>query len=164
MTDTDEQMARVVGLSGPDGVLAAEHWFRAEIRKAVAPLAERIEQLENKPMPSAALQPSQQWEKALLQTVGKFIAAEIDKRALGRIAQLEKILEQRRYVGVWAVGKYHEGNMVTHDGSVWHCSRDTDSKPGQSDAWTLCVKRGRDGKDGRDGAENVRRLPTMQRG
>jgi arginine/lysine/ornithine decarboxylase len=116
--------------------------------------------------------PSPEWERALMNSIGKFVAQEIDKRAMSRIEQLEKILEQRRWVGVWAVGLYHEGNLVTHDGSMWHCNRDTDSKPGTSDAWTLCVKRGRDGKDGKNGADgkdgidadNVRRLATAQRG
>ena len=103
-------------------------------------------------------------ERELLRTIGKFVASEIDRRAVSRIAQLEKILEQRRWVGVWAAGLYHEGNLVTHDGSMWHCNRGTDSKPGESDAWTLCVKRGRDGKDGRGGTDNVRRLATAQRG
>jgi hypothetical protein len=134
----------------------------------IAPLAARITQLENRAAAQNVLDsnrdfiPSQQWEKAMLQTVGKFVAAEIDKRAVARIAALEKILKQRRYVGVWAVGKYHEGNLVTHDGSMWHCNRETDSKPGQSDAWTLCVKRGRDGRDANGHATAEPRKPTAQ--
>ena len=109
------------------------------------------------------LQPSQQWERELLRTIGKFVASEIDRRAVSRIAQLEKILEQRRWVGVWAVGLYHEGNLVTHDGSMWHCNRETNSKPGESDAWTLCVKRGRDGRDANGHATAEPRKPTVQR-
>jgi BMFP domain-containing protein YqiC len=167
----DEQMARVLRLSGPDQVFAAEHWFRGEIRKAVAPLAERIEQLENKPTPSPALQPTQQWEKGLLQTLGKFIAAEIDKRALARIEELEKkisSLESKitnwKYCGVWSAGKYAAFNFVTHQGSLFVCLWDTEAQPGtDSSSWQLCCKRGKDGRDGRDGAENVRRLPSVQR-
>jgi hypothetical protein len=155
----DEQMARILRSSGPDRVLAAEHWFRGEIRKALVPLIARIVQLESRPLPptATALNPSQLWEKTMLQTVGKFVASEIDKRAIKRIEQLEKEIEQRRYVGVWAVGTYHEGNLVTHDGSMWHCNQETTQRPGSGPDWTLAIKRGRDGVD-------ANRRPTMQRG
>ncbi len=40
---------------------------------------------------------------------------------------------------------YHPGDMVTWNGSVWHCN--TESKGDISgDKWTLAVKKGRDGK------------------
>ena len=110
--------------------------------------------------------PKRSSEADTFRMIGSFVQQRIDKATAPlkeRIDALDRVIAERRYVGVWAVGKYHAGNMVTHDGSVWHCDRETDSKPGQSDAWTLCVKRGRDGKDGRDAAENVRRLATMQR-
>lgn len=42
---------------------------------------------------------------------------------------------------------YERGDVVTWAGSMWHCDKDTDDKPGGDD-WTLCVKRGRDGKAG----------------
>ena len=56
------------------------------------------------------------------------------------------------YEGVYQDGKsYDAGQLVTWGGSSWHCNEATDTKPGDgSKAWTLMVKRGRDGKDGRD--------------
>lgn len=59
-----------------------------------------------------------------------------------------------RYQGVFIEGKlYAEGDVVTWAGSTWNANEDTTTKPGEgSKAWTLCVKRGRDGKDGRDAA------------
>lgn len=55
--------------------------------------------------------------------------------------------------GVYVEGKAYElGDVVTWGGSQWHCNEDTTAKPGENaKAWTLVVKRGRDGKDGRDG-------------
>lgn len=54
--------------------------------------------------------------------------------------------------GVYVDGKsYEPGDMVTWAGSQWHCNEATNTKPGDGlKAWTLVVKRGRDGKDGRD--------------
>jgi hypothetical protein len=63
----DEQMAVFAGLNGPERAIEAEHWFRREITKALAPLIARIVQLEQKPMPTAtAFKPSKDWEKPLL--------------------------------------------------------------------------------------------------
>jgi collagen triple helix repeat protein len=56
------------------------------------------------------------------------------------------------FEGVYQEGKsYDLGHLVTWGGSSWHCNEPTDTKPGDgSKAWTLMVKRGRDGKDGKD--------------
>jgi hypothetical protein len=56
------------------------------------------------------------------------------------------------YRGVWTDGRtYEPGDSVTWAGSEWHCHTTTTTKPGDgSKAWTLKVKRGRDGKDGVD--------------
>lgn len=64
------------------------------------------------------------------------------------------VLPFQRYTGVYVDGKaYSVGDVVTAGGSQWHCNEDTASKPGEgSKAWTLAVKRGRDGKDGKDAA------------
>jgi integrin beta 3 len=53
------------------------------------------------------------------------------------------------YRGVYQDGKtYEKGDGVTWGGSEWHANEPTISKPGDgSKAWTLKVKRGRDGKD-----------------
>lgn len=55
-----------------------------------------------------------------------------------------------QYLGVYVEGKQYEcGDLVTWAGSAWHCNEVTATKPGEaSKAWTLMVKRGRDGKDG----------------
>lgn len=56
------------------------------------------------------------------------------------------------YRGVYVDGRmYDRGDGVTWGGSEWHCNETTTTKPGDgSKAWTLKVKRGRDGKDGKD--------------
>lgn len=53
------------------------------------------------------------------------------------------------YQGVYQDGKaYDVGDVTTWAGSTWHANEATDTKPGDgSKAWTLMVKRGRDGKD-----------------
>jgi hypothetical protein len=58
------------------------------------------------------------------------------------------------YRGVFVESRqYERGDCATYGGSEWHCNEPTDSKPGDgSKAWTLKVKKGRDGKDGRDAA------------
>lgn len=57
--------------------------------------------------------------------------------------------------GVYIEGKsYAPGDVVTWAGSQWHCNEDTTTKPGDGlKAWTLIVKRGRDGKDGENGKD-----------
>lgn len=55
------------------------------------------------------------------------------------------------FEGVYQDGQsYEKGHLVTWAGSSWHCNEPTSSRPGESKAWTLMVKRGRDGKDGKD--------------
>lgn len=57
------------------------------------------------------------------------------------------------WVGVYQAGKsYERSQCVTAGGSTWHCNEPTTTAPGDgAKAWSLMVKRGRDGKDGRDG-------------
>lgn len=58
--------------------------------------------------------------------------------------------------GVYVEGKMYEpGDVVTWAGSQFHCNEATTTKPETSKAWTLIVKRGRDGKDGRDALDPV---------
>jgi hypothetical protein len=56
------------------------------------------------------------------------------------------------YQFVYQDGKaYDAGDVVTWAGSTWHCNEATETKPGDgSKAWTLMVKRGRDGRDGQN--------------
>ena len=62
------------------------------------------------------------------------------------------------YRGVWQEGQsYQRGDTVTWGGALWHCNGagSADEAPGKpvegSKAWTLAVKRGRDGKPGERG-------------
>lgn len=74
------------------------------------------------------------------------------ERAGGRAKSFPITLPFLRYQGVYQDGKaYDAGDTVSWGGSAWHCNEPTTTKPGDgSKAWTLCVKRGRDGKDGVD--------------
>jgi integrin beta 3 len=60
------------------------------------------------------------------------------------------------YRGIWAERGYEFGDTVTWDGSLWHCEKASSDKPGTSDAWKLCTKRGRDGRDGLRGEKGER--------
>jgi hypothetical protein len=87
--------------------------------------------------------------------LGEFIAQKIREAVAPlqrRIAELETKqakIDGFRYIGTWADGaRYEPGNFTTHDGSLWHCNRETTSRPGRDvGAWTLVCKRGADGKD-----------------
>lgn len=60
---------------------------------------------------------------------------------------------------VWTDREYKHGDLVTYDGSIWHCERATKAKPGTQASmpdWKLCTKKGRDGKDGEKGAKGDR--------
>lgn len=52
------------------------------------------------------------------------------------------------YRGVHVPGRmYDKGDCVTFGGSLWHANAETTTRPGDgSAAWTLAVKRGRDGR------------------
>jgi len=66
-----------------------------------------------------------------------------------RVAKLES-RPLVRYHGVWSPDtEYQRGDLVTSGGSMWHCWHTTRAKPGESDDWQLCVKRGSPGKDAR---------------
>jgi len=53
------------------------------------------------------------------------------------------------FCGVHQAGaRYEPGDIVTAQGSLWHCNAATSDRPGTgAAAWTLAVKCGRDGKD-----------------
>jgi hypothetical protein len=66
------------------------------------------------------------------------------------------------YEGPYQDAKQYEvGQVVFFAGGSWHCNEPTMSKPGESKAWGLVAKRGRDGKDGRDA---VAGLPVVSVG
>jgi len=93
-------------------------------------------------------------QKSFLSAVGKYVRDEVKTAVESlrkRIEELENTQRDFRYCGVWAGGPYKRGNFVTHQGSLWHCNFGTENKPGKDPvAWTLCVKRGKDGYDGAD--------------
>jgi integrin beta 3 len=60
------------------------------------------------------------------------------------------------YRGVWKEGTFKRGDMVTREGSTWHCEKETTATPGVSPDWKLCAKRGRDGKEGKAGTPGAR--------
>jgi hypothetical protein len=74
-----------------------------------------------------------------------------------KVAALEARLETVEtkgitYRGVWdeATKDYRLGDVVTWGGSAWIAHRSTPvGRPGVDSAWTLCVKRGKDGRDAR---------------
>ena len=66
-----------------------------------------------------------------------------------RIEALEKE-PTLTYEGTAQAGReYEKGMFVTHQGSLWHCNAKTKAQPGFGPAWTLAVKRGKDGRDAR---------------
>lgn len=58
-------------------------------------------------------------------------------------------LETLIYREVWRESEYERGDVVTWNGSAWHCQQKTTDKPGTSSAWRMMVKEGRPGKDGK---------------
>lgn len=68
----------------------------------------------------------------------------------GRVTEKRFSIPVQIYRGVYVENKaYDRGDTVTWAGCQWHCNKDgTAEKPGNSDAWAMSVKRGRDGKDG----------------
>jgi hypothetical protein len=59
--------------------------------------------------------------------------------------------------GVWREGNFRKGDGVSYGGSWFIAKQDTapTDKPGESDAWRLAVKRGRNGADGKLIAERA---------
>jgi hypothetical protein len=59
--------------------------------------------------------------------------------------------------GVWREGNFRKGDGVSYGGSWFIAKQDTTptDKPGESDAWRLAVKRGRNGADGKLIAERT---------
>jgi hypothetical protein len=71
------------------------------------------------------------------------------RRSLRPLCDRIALLEQQpfAYDGPHEAGKeYRKGSFVTLSGSLWHCNRPTKDRPGESDAWTLAVKHGRDAR------------------
>jgi len=79
------------------------------------------------------------------------VEARATQKLIADLQTRVEALEQRpiKYLGVWEQGKAYSANsMVTDHGSMFIAREDTIQRPG-CEAWTLCVKKGRDGKDAR---------------
>jgi hypothetical protein len=78
-------------------------------------------------------------------SLAKFFAEKFNQLET-RIGELENA--PFVYDGPHEAGKtYRKGMFTTHAGSLWHCNYTTASRPGDGPAWTLAVKRGKDGKE-----------------
>jgi hypothetical protein len=69
------------------------------------------------------------------------------------------------YRGVFAEGReYHRGDQVSWGAHQWHCNAPTTEKPIEGGkAWTLAVKRGRDGKEGPAGPAGKDRIVVKEK-
>jgi hypothetical protein len=63
-----------------------------------------------------------------------------------RVRELETSIPA--YRGIWKQRTpYSRGSIVTFSGSMWHSNEDANTdKPGTSEAWTMCCKKGRDAR------------------
>lgn len=62
-----------------------------------------------------------------------------------RIRELEKRINLQAkaidYRGVWRDGMLTKaGDLVTHQGTLWHCDTPTESRPGTDETWRMMVK------------------------
>lgn len=68
------------------------------------------------------------------------------------------------YREVWREGEYEQGDVVTWDGSAWHCKQKTAARPGGgSPDWRLMVKHGAAGKDGASNPPSAAAAPVKLR-
>lgn len=80
--------------------------------------------------------------KAMARATGELIR-DVLAPYVKRIEALEAQSAEFGYKGVWRAGKtFQRGNFVTDHSSLWHCERETTSRPGEDDSWRLAVKRG----------------------
>jgi hypothetical protein len=88
-----------------------------------------------------------------LANVLRYMADAVDasfRKQSERIRNLEQKLGEAekkgfgvRYAGVYRSGSgYQAGQFATHQGGLWHCNQDTDTRPGSGPHWTLAVKSG----------------------
>lgn len=79
-------------------------------------------------------------------------------RSGDRVKEFRHVGAWMLYRDVWKDGTYQHGDVVTRNGSMWHCNETTTTMPDTKDganAWTLCVKHGRDGKPGESGKDGL---------
>lgn len=76
-------------------------------------------------------------------------------KSSGQVEEQKFTLPAMIYKGVWRPGEAQPGDTFTFGGSLWHCDEATTDKPGESKAFTLAAKRGKDGND----AVQIKREP-----
>lgn len=69
------------------------------------------------------------------------LEAEVQKQVDARFAALPTFVYRDTYK---AGTEYRTGDFVTWGGQLYHCNEATTGKPGDSNAWSLAVRRGRD--------------------
>lgn len=68
------------------------------------------------------------------------------------------------YKGVWRDGEYSMADVVTWNGSAWHCQRTTTEKPSFTCIdWKMMVKEGRHGKEAKIDGQPAPREPVRLR-
>lgn len=122
------------------------HGYLSEI---ITPLVKRIAELEARPIAKDGrdgINP-EEIELRLLpdgRTLEFSVERDLDGENALRYAQ-EIQLPIAIYRGVWEEKAYEHGDLVTHDGGMWHAMQATTEKPGTSPDWKLAVKRGANG-------------------
>lgn len=129
--------------------------LRGKLAEDLAGAAARIEQLEGE---KAAVEKALEGIKSELAKTqnalhdhNEAMAARFDasqKQVRDAVESALMAMPIPKWVGVWDRTKgYQAGEMVTWDGSVWHCNEACDGeRPGGTKFWTLAVKRGQDAK------------------
>ena len=86
--------------------------------------------------------------EGLMEAIAPLIKTYVEEKTaplLARIAEIEK--GGIKYMGTHQRAiDYRRGSLVTHEGSIWCATTDTQDVPGKSAAWQLAVKAGRDAR------------------
>ncbi|HZF97721.1 MAG TPA: hypothetical protein VEY92_05680 [Pseudoxanthomonas sp.] len=93
-------------------------------------------------------------QKKILAAAGRYVRKLLGeqeprlKAIEDKLKALESSIAERKgfeYQGIYEQGvEYMRGDFVTHAGSLWHANTKTNARPGESNKWTLAVKKGRD--------------------
>jgi hypothetical protein len=83
----------------------------------------------------------------------------------GKTVEMPFAVPSMLHRGIWKEGEYERGDVVTWDGSSWHCEAEkTAGKPGSVPDWRLVVKRGQNGRDGKNGERGLPGAPGRSSG
>jgi hypothetical protein len=87
--------------------------------------------------------------------IKSYVTRELDKRVAALEARIKRLEDEDRpaalaYGGTWKSGQESKKNFFYTDrGSIWFCKESTADRPGETNAFVLAVKAGRDGRDAR---------------